>query len=203
LAGAGRTAIARGVSSLEAIACVLGVACVALAAMRRVWTFPFGIGSVALYAIVFFDAKLYSDALLQLFYVAVNAYGWRNWRRSEERGGVVIVETMRAASRWRWTAGCAVAIVLWSAAMQHFTDASYPWADGAIAIVSIAAQILMAQRKLENWWLWIAVDCASIPLYAAKALSLTMGLYIVYLALAVWGLIDWQRARRVAGPAVA
>ena len=48
-----------------------------------------------------------------------------------------------------------------------------------------------------------AVDLASIPLYAAKALSLTMGLYVVYLALAVWGLIDWQRARRVAGPAVA
>ena len=110
---------------------------------------------------------------------------------------------MSGVSRLRWTTGCLVAILLWGGAMQHFTDASYPWADGAIAIVSIAAQILMAQRKLENWWLWIAVDLASIPLYAAKALSLTMGLYVVYLALATWGLIDWHRARRTAGPAIA
>ena len=107
MAAADRTAIAPGVSSLEATACVLGIACVALAAMRRVWTFPFGIGSVALYAVVFFDAKLYSDALLQLFYVAVNAYGWWNWQRSQEGAGAVIVETMGVASRWRWTAGCA------------------------------------------------------------------------------------------------
>ncbi|MGN6277868.1 MAG: nicotinamide riboside transporter PnuC [Sphingomonas sp.] len=190
-------------TSLEAIACILGILCVALAAMRRMWTFPFGIGSVALYSVVFFDAKLYSDALLQIFYVIVNAYGWWNWRRSEEDVGAVIVETMSGAARLRWTAGCLIAIMLWGRAMQHFTDASYPWADAGIAIVSIAAQVLMAQRKLENWWLWIAVDLASIPLYAAKALSLTMGLYAVYLALAAWGLIVWHRARRTAGPAVA
>ncbi|HVI98693.1 MAG TPA: nicotinamide riboside transporter PnuC [Sphingomonas sp.] len=190
-------------TSLEAIACVLGILCVTLAALRRVWTFPFGIASVALYSVVFFETKLYSDALLQLFYIVVNAYGWWNWQLSREDRGVVIVETMSPASRGRWAAGCFVAALVWGGLMHRFTDASYPWADAAIAIVSVAAQILMAQRKLENWWLWIAVDVASIPLYAAKALSLTMGLYVIYLALAIWGLIDWHRARRTQGPAVA
>lgn len=190
-------------TSLETIACVFGILCVALAVMRRMWTFPFGIVSVGLYSAVFFSAKLYSDALLQIFYVVVNGYGWWNWRRSREDRGAVIVETMDAGSRWRWAAGCAVATIAWGGLMHRFTDASYPWADAGIAIVSIAAQVLMAQRKLENWVLWIAVDLASIPLYAAKALSLTMGLYMVYLALAMWGLFDWHRARRIQGPAVA
>jgi nicotinamide mononucleotide transporter len=203
LARQGKRGYRRTMTSLEAIACVLGIACVALAVMRRVWTFPFGIASVALYSVVFFEAKLYSDTLLQLCYVAVNGYGWRNWRRSQERAGAVIIERMNAASRLRWVGCCAAAIVVWGGLMHRYTDASYPWADAAIATTSVAAQVLMAQRKLENWALWIAVDIASIPLYAAKALSLTMGLYIIYLALAVWGLSDWHRARRTEGPAVA
>jgi nicotinamide mononucleotide transporter len=72
-----------------------------------------------------------------------------------------------------------------------------------VAIVSIAAQIMLAKRWLENWVLWIGVDVVSIGLYAAKGLWLTMVLYAVFLALATWGLIDWRNTRRAAGPAVA
>lgn len=66
----------------------------------------------------------------------------------------------------------------------------------------MAAQVLMAQRKLDNWALWIAVDLASMPLYAAKHLWAFAGLYAIYLALSVWGLLDWRRVRRAARSAV-
>ena len=64
----------------------------------------------------------------------------------------------------------------------------------SIAAASVAAQLLMARRAIENWWLWIAVDVASVPLYLAKGLYPFAGLYLVYLGLAVWGLLDWRRA---------
>lgn len=190
-------------SPLEAVACALGIACVVLVVLRRVANYPFGIASVAAYSVVFFEAKLYSDALLQLFFVAVNIYGWRNWSRNRAQEGGITVERMSLFDWARWMGGGALATAVWGALMHRYTDASYPWPDAGIAITSVAAQILMAQRKLENWWLWIAVDLASIPLYAAKALSLTMGLYVIYLLLAVWGLFDWHRAWRRMGPAVA
>ena len=53
---------------------------------------------------------------------------------------------------------------------------------------------MQARRAIESWWVWIAVDIASIPLYAAKGLWVTAALYCVLLALAAWGLIDWRRA---------
>lgn len=190
-------------SPLEAIACALGIVCVTLVVLRRIANYPFGIASVALYSVVFFEAKLYSDALLQLFYVAVNAYGWWAWTRNKASEGEVVVEAMDWPWRLQGLAGIAVAAALWGGLMHRFTDASYPWVDAIIAIASVAAQILMARRRIENWWLWIAVDLASVPLYAAKGLTLTMGLYVIYLALAVWGLIDWHRAWRRAGPVVA
>lgn len=179
---------------LEWIATVLGVACVALAARRNVWTFPTAIGSVVLLGVVVFKARLYSDALLQGFFVAANVYGWANWARARHQLGEVAVERMSQAARGRWAIGWAVATLLWGAAMHRFTNAAYPWWDAGIAAASVAGQVLMARRRIENWAIWIAVDLASVPMYALKGLYLFAGLYVIYLALAIWGLIDWRRA---------
>lgn len=181
-------------SALEWIATLLGIACVALAAWRSVWTFPTGIASVALLGVVVFEARLYSDALLQLFFVAANIYGWLNWADARRATGAVRVTHLTATARTAWLGGILVVAVLWGAGMHRFTDASYPWWDAAIAAASVAAQVLMARRRVENWWLWIAVDLASIPLYIAKGLMLFAVLYLIYLVLAVAGLLAWRRA---------
>lgn len=199
-------AIVAFVSWVEWIAAGLGVVCVALVALRSIWNYPFGIASVGISFFVCFEAKLYSDALLQIFFVAVNVYGWWEWARSRAQVGEVAVERMTVQSRIGWAIGCAGTILLWGALMHRFTDASYPWWDGSIAIVSIAAQILQAQRKLESWWLWIAADLGSIPLFYLKDIPAFMILFVIYLGLAIWGLIDWYRAEKAMvhpGPAAA
>lgn len=188
-------------SLIEWIATVLGVACVALGAMRSVWTFPTAIGSVTLIGWVVWRERLYSDAALQGFFVAANLYGWINWRRSQLSAGSVLVERMTAGERLGWAAACLIGATLWGGAMARLTDAAYPWWDAATAAVSVAAQLLMARRKLENWVLWVAVDVALIPLYLAKGLTMIAALYVLYLGLSVWGLIGWRRAEHAAGPA--
>ena len=188
---------------LEAIAAALVVANVALLARRSVWNYPFAIAAVALYAIVFARARLYSDMLLQGFFLVVNLYGWLLWTRGRAVSGTVLVETLSAIARLRWAIGCAAAVLAWGTLMHRYTDAAYPWWDAGVAIVSIAAQILLARRAIENWWLWIAIDVAAVPLYLAKQLWFTGALYVVLLALSVWGLIDWRAARERQGGAVA
>jgi len=190
-------------SPIEIAAFVLGVVNLVLLVRRSIWNYPFALAMVALYAQVFFTAKLYSDALLQLFFFVVNVYGWWQWSRSRAREGDIRVALMSHGARIGWAAGCVVAIIAWGWLMHRFTDASYPWWDAGVAIVSIAAQIMLAKRWLENWVLWIGVDLVSIGLYAAKGLWLTMLLYAIFLGLAIWGLIDWRNTRRAAGPAVA
>ncbi|HEU0044965.1 nicotinamide riboside transporter PnuC [Sphingomonas sp.] len=184
---------------IELAATVLGVLCVALAAGRSVWTFPTAIGSAILVGWVVWQQRLYSDALLQGFFVAANLYGWVGWRRSQELAGAIVVERLSPASRRAWGMGCVAATLAWGGAMATLTDADYAWWDAATAVASVAAQLLMAQRKLENWVVWIAVDMALIPLYLAKGLTIFAFLYLLYLLLAVIGLIGWGRAERGAG----
>lgn len=190
-------------SAIELVASLLGLVCVVLVVRRSIANYAFGIASTALFAGVFFDQKLYSDALLQLFFVVINAYGWINWRRAQLELGDVRVESMRRAARLAWGFGGLAATIAWGSLMHRFTDASYPFADAAIAIASVIAQLLMARRAWENWLIWIAVDVASIPLYLAKELWVTAALYAVYLALALWGYVDWRRVRHGEGPAIA
>jgi nicotinamide mononucleotide transporter len=178
------------------IAVALGILNVTLVVRRSLWNYPFGIVMVALYAHIFFGARLYSDALLQLFFFVVQIYGWVHWRRAASEAGEIRVERLAPRARRAWFAGIAVTTALWGLGMHRFTNAAFPWWDAAVAILSIAAQLLMTRRYLENWVLWIVVDLLAIGLYAARDLWLTAGLYGVFLLLAAWGLAGWRGAER-------
>ena len=183
-------------SILEIIAFLLGLANVTLVVRRSIWNYPFGLAMVVLYGVIFSEARLYSDAILQIFFFVVQIYGWWNWAHVRAEAGEVTVVGLSHRTRARWAVGCIVASALWGYGMYRFTDASFPWIDATLAIVSVAAQILMSRRAVESWWLWIAVDVGSVGLYAAKGLWLTTLLYAIFLGLAVWGLVDWRRATR-------
>lgn len=180
-------------SVIEWIAALLGVANVWLVIRRSIWNFPAALAMCTLYLWVFFDAKLYSDALLQLFFIAINIFGWTAWLGNRAAMGDIIVETMARRQRLLVIAATIVAWFGWSSLMGAVTDASHPYWDGGVAVASISAQILLALRKLENWVGWIFVNLISVPLYLVKGLYPTAALYTLLLVMAVLGLIEWVR----------
>lgn len=185
-------------SPIELAAATLGLANIILVVRRSIWNYPVALAMVSLYGVVFLRAHLYSDALLQIFFFGVQFYGWWNWSRSKADAGQVLVRQMSGVAFGRWLTGALVATAAWGTLMHYSTDAHFPWWDGAIAMFSIAAQILQSRRNLECWILWIAVDLMAIPLFALKGLWVTAALYLVFLALSIAGLIAWRRTLREA-----
>ena len=183
---------------IEILATLLGLANILLLVRRSIWNYPFGLLMVALYAYIFFGAKLYSDALLQIFFFVIQLYGWWAWWRVGGGEHKVRVERLTGPARVAWLVMIALTSLAWGTAMHVYTDASFPWWDATVAMASIAAQILLARRCIENWILWIAVDVAAIGLYLVKGLTLTAGLYFAFLVLCVLGLREWAAAERKA-----
>ncbi|MGQ0559643.1 MAG: nicotinamide riboside transporter PnuC [Sphingosinicella sp.] len=181
---------------LELVAAALGVVTVWLVVRRSVWNYPFAILMVSLYFFVFVDAKLYSDALLQIFFLVLNLYGWRNWLNSPQVEGGITVEAMANRARFAWLAATLAAGALWGFGMARLTDAAAPFADAAIAALSVAAQWLQALRRVESWVLWIAVDTIAIGLFYSRGLYPTAALYALFLVLAITGLVAWTRRLR-------
>jgi nicotinamide mononucleotide transporter len=185
-------------SRLEWFAAGLGILNIILIVRRNVWNFPVALVMVAIYGFIFATAKLYSDAGLQLFFFVLNIYGWWAWTRNKQVEGTLIVERLTWDQRWGWLIGVLLVVDVWGHIMQENTNAAYPYWDGAVAMISVAAQILMTRRYLENWHGWIIVNLLSIPLYIVKGLYPTAGLYGVNLVIAIAGLIEWQRVRKAA-----
>lgn len=183
-------------SPQEIAAVLLGLVNVVLVVRRSIWNYPFGLAMVALYFWVFLGAKLYSDALLQIFFFVVQLYGWMNWSRSRAEAGEVRVLVLKTRDWQGVLLATVLASGLWGLLMHAVTDAHYPWWDGSVAMISIAAQLLQSRRYLQSWYLWIAADVIAIPLFALKDLRVTAVLYGVFLMLCLFGLAEWRRALR-------
>lgn len=179
---------------LEWVGTVLGLINVALIVRRSVWNYPFGIAMVIVYFFVFAEAKLYSDAILQVFFLLIQVYGWWNWTVAIRDTGDLPVGPLRTWQRVAWGAGTVLAGVVWGWGMARWTDAAAPFADAFVAGASVAAQILLARRRIETWVLWILVDIVAIALYVSRDLMATAGLYAVFLVLSVIGLHSWYKA---------
>lgn len=181
---------------LEIIAVALGIANVGLLVHRSIWNYPFGMAMVALYFVIFREARLYGEAGLQVFFFLVQGWGWWLWARAGGLARMVSVSWMGWPARIGGLVLVAAVSLGIGWAMARYTDAALPYADAAIAGASVVAQVLLAMRRTENWALWIAIDVLSIWVYINRALYLTAGLYVVFLGLAIAGLIAWAKAAR-------
>ena len=185
--------------TLEWLAAGLGVINIALLIFRSQWNFAFAIASVSLYVFIFFESRLYAESGLQVFFILANIWGWIVWHRSlgdHEDYIRVAVRWLDWRSRVVWLTVTAALSLNLGWLMHKYTNAAMPFADSAIAGASVAAQILLGYRRIENWILWIAIDVAAVLLYIDRGLYPTAGLYGGMLVMSLFGLREWMAVYR-------
>jgi nicotinamide mononucleotide transporter len=181
---------------IEAIAVAMTLLGIMLTIQQRISCWPVAIVGILAYLIVFIRARLYADAAIQPIFIVQNLYGWWFWAHGGARGeGQAPIVTLDWRSRAAWLVGTAAVSLLVGAGLARWTNAAAPYADAALSTTSLVANWLLARKVLENWLLWIAVDVGYVILFWSKNLVLSAGLYAVLLALAVAGLLEWQRSR--------
>ena len=173
---------------------IVSVAAVWLTTRRSLWNYPFSLASVALYAHIFYVVKLYADMSLQVFFAVALLYGLHEWRNFRAGDGTVRVSHVRRHEVLAGgLAGAAGAGALGWFTSTH-TDAALPWFDATLTAASLVGTWWAARRRIESWWLWIAVDVVYVGVYLVKGLALTAVLYAAFVVLAVVGLVGWRRA---------
>lgn len=180
--------------SLEIVAVVITLAAVYLTAREVVWCWPIGMVSVTLYALVFYEARLYADMGLQGLYFALAAYGWWAWLHGGADHGELRVTRTPRGFGLKLLIGAALGGLLLGSVLQRFTDASLPLLDSLLTSFSIAAQWMQTRKLLESWLVWLAVDVVYVGMFLYKDLVLTAGLYFLFLALALMGFLAWRHS---------
>jgi nicotinamide mononucleotide transporter len=192
------------VSYVEFIGTLFGLISVYLAARANIFTWPTGIINAIFFLVIFYQIHLYSDMFLQMYFCGMGVYGWFTWKYKAQHHQSAI-RTLSNTNRLRLAAFiAAVTIVIGTLISQiHLLvpqifekPASYPYIDTFIAVSSVLAVILLARRIFETWVLWILVDITSIGLYSVKGVKLIAFEFVIFLALAVLGVISWYRLWR-------
>ena len=187
----------------EVLAVVFGIISVYLSTREHIWSWPTALVNVALYFVVFFEAKLYADMGLQVVYFGLSLYGWYEWLYGgANRTELHVSRTTRPLGVRLLIIGVVCAAVL-GTILARFTDAALPYVDSVTTSTSLVAQWMMTRKILENWLVWAAVDVVYVGMFIFKHLYLTAGLYTVFFVLAVMGYVQWKRSltqRREPGP---
>ena len=183
-------------SGVEWIAAIAGAVSVYLSARENIWSWPTAIVNVGLYIFIFRESGLYSDMGLQVVYLVLSIYGWYEWLHgganrtklevSKASGRVWLVSAVAGSAGW---------LVIWSIT-RRLHGVSIPSIDAGLTATSLVAQWMMTRKILENWILWIIADIVYVPMYIYKHLYVTSGLYVVFLVLAIMGLVEWKRSYR-------
>jgi nicotinamide mononucleotide transporter len=185
---------------LETAAVVFGLAYLVLAIRQNTLCWPAALISVLLSLVLFYEARLYSESALQVFYAAMAVYGWYQWRhggRRRSRGralpsGELLVSVWPLRTHLVAIGGIlAVTVVVgW---MLSKTDAAFPYLDAFTSIAAVVTTYMVANKLLENWLYWLVIDSLSVYLYVARELYLYAALFVLYLVLVVIGFYRWRR----------
>lgn len=168
-------------------------------ASSRLWLAS--IAMPAIYLKVYFDAGLYADFGISIYYILASLYGLTVWLRARKAGSglpdakseLPITHTPR-----RIVIPLILTFLVLMGGLGFFlsrcTDSTVPWADAFTTALSIVALWMLARKYVEQWLVWLVADVAYAFLYAYKGLWLTGGLYLAYAAVAVAGYVKWGKS---------
>ena len=184
----------------EIIGALTGVIGVWLAARENVWTWPVGMVSTLMLVYVCYDARLYADVGLNIFYFITSAYGWYAWLNGNQEASRNELPVSRTQATQWMILGLFSVVFTFALGyfLAHYTNADLSYTDSATTAVSLAAYWMMARKKLENWIIWLLVDSVYVAIYLYKDLYLLAGLYFVFLILATDGYFKWRQAFKTA-----
>jgi nicotinamide mononucleotide transporter len=182
----------------EFIAVVSGIVSVWFSKKESIWVYPTGLLNTIIYIWLSFKSSLLGEASVNFYYTVVSIYGWVLWAKKDALRHPVLKITF--SSRREWIQQLAFLGTVYAAVFfaltylkTNFAPQAIPWADAFASSTAYLGMWLMAKKKVESWFWWIATNAASIPLYFVKHYVFTSVYYVILLILAIFGLAEWIR----------
>ncbi len=184
---------AAALSPWEAAAVLLAIGYLVLVIGQNIWCWAAAFVSTGIYLVLMFQARLYMESALQVFYLGMAVYGWYSWRHGPGPDHELPVTSWGPRQHGWAIAAILTLSVASGAALDAWTDAALPYLDSFTTWGAMVTTWMVARKILENWLYWFVIDSVSIYLYVSRELYLTAVLFAFYLVLIVFGYLAWRR----------
>jgi nicotinamide mononucleotide transporter len=181
---------------LEGIAFIFGIASVVYAKKENILVYPTGLIATVITVYIFLIDKLFGDMMMNIYYSAMSIYGWWNWARVKDSEKVVQISRTNRKEKiiglGFFLITIAVTYSVYKISGTEITLSNY--VDIFTSGVFFTAMWYMANKKLENWTLWILADIITVPLYSFRGWGMLSLQYLIFTVLAVQGYIAWKQS---------
>jgi nicotinamide mononucleotide transporter len=189
-------------TGLEYVAVFTGIASVWFSRIENILVYPVGLFNTVIYIYLSVKGHLLGEASVNFYYTVVSIYGWILWAKKDKRQHHVLVITKSSGKEWLqhilFFAAFYVAIFFSLTYLKtKFAPGAIPWADAFASATAYTGMWLMAKKKVESWYWWIATNISSIPLYFVKHYVFTSVYYFILLIMAFFGLMEWIKRAKV------
>lgn len=183
---------------LEYVAVFAGIASVWFSRKEDILVYPVGLISTVIYIYLSFKYHLLGEASVNFYYTVMSIYGWILWAKKDKQAHHIV--QIRYSNTREWVQQLLFCVVFYiiifvslTFLKKGFATGAIPWADALASSTAFTGMWLMAKKKVESWYWWVATNFCSVPLYFVKGLVFTSVFYIVLLIMAFWGLAEWRR----------
>ena len=176
---------------LEYISTFLSLTFLYLLIKENKWCWPFGVVSSILFIYLFYQTKLYAEAILYIYYVLIGIYGWFVWTDSKK-------DELRVTT-WSWIKHLPILAIggLLSFGLGYFfknyTDGQRTYVDATNTIFAFIASYMEVHKIFSSWVFWIIVNGITIWLYWDSNLKVASGMMVVYFIVSIYGFFDWGK----------
>jgi nicotinamide mononucleotide transporter len=182
----------------EYLAVFAGIASVWFSRIENILVYPVGLINTIIYIYISVNGHLLGEASVNFYYTVMSIYGWIWWTKKDRQQHLVLHITSSNKKEWlqqlAFFATFYIAIFFSLTYLKKsFASGAIPWADAFASATAYTGMWLMAKKKVESWYWWIATNIASIPLYFVKHYVFTSVYYLVLLIMAVFGLREWMK----------
>ncbi len=186
------------VNVLDILGTVLGFLYLWLEIRTSPWMWVVGSIMPAIYIVVLYQAGIYADCGMEVYYFLAGLYGLVIWLRGKtEQGGQVEISHTPREMYTRLSLVFVVLFVAIAAFLHECTDSRVPYVDAFTTSLSVIAMWMLSRKYIEQWWLWLVVDAVSSGLYVYKGVYGRSLLYAVYTVMAIYGYYTWRRTMRL------
>lgn len=185
----------------EWLAVLSGIASVFFSRKENILVYPVGLISTIIYIFLSIEGSLFGEASVNFYYTVMSVYGWILWAKKNEQHQIILHITGSSVKEWMqhilffgFFYAAVFSALTW--AQSAFQANTIPGLDAFASATAFTGMWLMAKKKTESWYWWIATNVTSVPLYYIKGYVLTSVFYAVLLILAVFGLTEWKQKEK-------
>ncbi|OIQ30108.1 MAG: nicotinamide mononucleotide transporter [Bacteroidetes bacterium MedPE-SWsnd-G2] len=181
---------------LEGIAFVFGIASVYFAKKENIWVYPTGLICTVITVYLLYINEYFGDMMINFYYSLMSLYGWWNWSRMRDDKPIVPISRTNDREKIIGVLLCVLTMFVTFGVYKAFDyDLQLPnYIDIFTSGIFFTGMWYMANKKIENWTLWIIGDLITIPLYAYRGLGMLSFQYLIFTILAIQGYREWKKS---------